>query len=42
MSTQIDVMADLSTPNEIKLGKLIKDKYGTDFYMLDQYPSTVR
>ncbi|EDV25004.1 Aspartate--tRNA ligase, cytoplasmic [Trichoplax sp. H2] len=33
---------DLSTPNEKFLGKLVKAKYGTDFYMLDKYPLAVR
>jgi aspartyl/asparaginyl-tRNA synthetase len=39
---QVDEMEDLSTPNEIHLGSLVKQKYGTDFFMLDQYPSSVR
>lgn len=33
---------DLSTANEKFLGKVIKEKYGTDFYMLDKYPLAVR
>lgn len=33
---------DLSTPNEKFLGKLIKAKYDTDFYILDKYPLAVR
>eukprot|EP00794_Sanderia_malayensis_P003093 gene3093-3559_t len=33
---------DLSTPNEKFLGKLVKAKYGTDFYILDKYPLAVR
>ncbi|CAG7786801.1 unnamed protein product [Allacma fusca] len=33
---------DLSTPNEKLLGRLVKAKYGTDFYMLDKYPLAVR
>lgn len=33
---------DLSTPNEKLLGKLVKAKYGTDFYILDKYPLAVR
>uniref|UniRef100_A0A915L369 Aspartyl-tRNA synthetase n=1 Tax=Romanomermis culicivorax TaxID=13658 RepID=A0A915L369_ROMCU len=33
---------DLSTPNEKLLGKLVKDKYKTDFYILDKYPLSVR
>ncbi len=34
--------ADLSTPDEKLLGKLVKDKYHTDFYILDKYPLAVR
>jgi len=33
---------DLSTPNEKLLGKLVKKKYDTDFYILDKYPLAVR
>uniref|UniRef100_UPI00358E69FB aspartate--tRNA ligase, cytoplasmic isoform X1 n=2 Tax=Myxine glutinosa TaxID=7769 RepID=UPI00358E69FB len=33
---------DLSTPNEKLLGRLIKEKYDTDFYILDKYPLAVR
>ncbi|XP_070517183.1 aspartate--tRNA ligase, cytoplasmic isoform X1 [Cardiocondyla obscurior] len=33
---------DLSTPNEKLLGKLVKSKYDTDFYILDKYPLAVR
>jgi len=33
---------DLSTTNEKHLGRLVKAKYGTDFYMLDKYPLAVR
>ena len=33
---------DLSTPHEKFLGKLVKEKYGTDFYMMDKYPLSVR
>nr|WIM01491.1 cytoplasmic aspartate--tRNA ligase [Limnephilus lunatus] len=33
---------DLSTPDEKFLGKLVKAKYDTDFYMLDKYPLAVR
>ncbi|GAU87499.1 hypothetical protein RvY_00331 [Ramazzottius varieornatus] len=34
--------ADLSTPNEKLLGKLVKAKYDTDFFILDKYPLAVR
>lgn len=33
---------DLSTPNEKLLGKLVKAKYDTDFYILDKYPLVIR
>ncbi|XP_018055090.1 PREDICTED: aspartate--tRNA ligase, cytoplasmic isoform X3 [Atta colombica] len=33
---------DLSTPDEKLLGKLVKTKYDTDFYILDKYPLAVR
>ncbi|XP_050461434.1 aspartate--tRNA ligase, cytoplasmic isoform X1 [Cataglyphis hispanica] len=33
---------DLSTPDEKLLGKLVKLKYDTDFYILDKYPLAVR
>ncbi|XP_044000946.1 aspartate--tRNA ligase, cytoplasmic isoform X1 [Aphidius gifuensis] len=33
---------DLSTPDEKLLGKLVKAKYDTDFYILDKYPLAVR
>ena len=29
---------DLSTPNEKLLGRIVKEKYGTDFFMMDEYP----
>ncbi|KAJ7731776.1 aspartyl-tRNA synthetase cytoplasmic [Mycena metata] len=33
---------DLSTPAEKKLGALVKEKYETDFYILDKFPLAVR
>lgn len=33
---------DLTTTNEKFLGKLVREKYGTDFYILDKYPLCVR
>ncbi|MEJ1281123.1 aspartyl-tRNA synthetase [Cricetulus griseus] len=33
---------DLSTPKEKLLGHLVKEKYDTDFYVLDKYPLAVR
>ncbi|XP_065839423.1 aspartate--tRNA ligase, cytoplasmic-like [Oscarella lobularis] len=39
---EMDDEDDLSTPNEKLLGRLVKEKYDTDFYMLDKYPLAVR
>uniref|UniRef100_A0A915E5M4 Aspartate--tRNA ligase, cytoplasmic n=1 Tax=Ditylenchus dipsaci TaxID=166011 RepID=A0A915E5M4_9BILA len=33
---------DLSTPNEKFLGKLVREKYKTDFFVLDKFPLAVR
>ncbi|KAJ3744346.1 aspartyl-tRNA synthetase [Lentinula detonsa] len=33
---------DLSTRAEIQLGKLIKEKYNTDYYILDLFPKSAR
>ncbi|KAI9360541.1 hypothetical protein BD770DRAFT_441865 [Pilaira anomala] len=33
---------DLSTANEKFLGKLVKEKYHTDFYVLDKFPLAIR
>eukprot|EP00051_Salpingoeca_urceolata_P005661 m.75541 g.75541 ORF g.75541 m.75541 type:complete len:677 (-) comp14485_c0_seq1:103-2133(-) len=33
---------DLSTPQEVKLGKLVAEKYETDFYVLDKFPLCIR
>lgn len=33
---------DLSTPDEKLLGRLVKQKYDTDFFILDKYPLDVR
>ena len=33
---------DISTPHEKALGKLVKDKFETDFYIMDKYPLSVR
>ncbi len=39
---QADPLGDLSTELERELGKLVKAKYHTDFYMLYNYPLAVR
>jgi len=38
----VDPLGDLSTEIERALGKLVKEQYGTDFYILHRYPSAVR
>lgn len=35
-------MEDLSTRDEIRLGQLVKEKYGTDLYILDKFPANAR
>ncbi len=37
-----DYNEDLSTPQEKALGALVKEKYGSDFYIMDKYPLSVR
>lgn len=32
----------MSTPNEKLLGRIIKAKYDTDFYILDKFPLAIR
>lgn len=39
---EIDDLEDLSTPNEKFLGRLVKEKYDTDFYILDKFPLCIR
>ncbi|CAK7273902.1 aspartate--tRNA ligase dps1 [Sporothrix epigloea] len=33
---------DLSTPAEIRLGEVIKEKYNTDYYIIDKFPRSAR
>src|ERR1051326_1221702 len=33
---------DLGTRDEIHLGQMIKEKYGTDYYILDKFPASAR
>jgi len=40
--TDVDPLGDLSTETEKALGKLVKAKYNTDFYMLHRYPLSAR
>jgi aspartyl/asparaginyl-tRNA synthetase len=40
--TEVSPIEDLSTEMERTLGKLVLEKYDTDFYILDKFPSAVR
>ena len=40
--TAQDPDEDLSTPNEKLLGRIVKAKYDTDFFMMDEYPLKIR
>jgi len=33
---------DLSTRAEIRVGQLVKEKYGTDYYIIDKFPASAR
>jgi len=37
-----DEMEDLSTRAEIRIGELIKEKYKTDYYVIDKFPASAR
>eukprot|EP00934_Nitzschia_sp_Nitz4_P002507 Nitzschia sp. Nitz4//scaffold37_size175936//171509//173382//NITZ4_002072-RA/size175936-augustus-gene-0.23-mRNA-1//-1//CDS//3329549866//2497//frame0 len=37
-----DGMNDLTGAMELALGEAVKEKYGTDFFMLDKYPLSIR
>ncbi|QLG73487.1 hypothetical protein HG535_0E05710 [Zygotorulaspora mrakii] len=39
---EIGEFDDLSTENEKFLGKLVREKYDTDFYILDKFPLAIR
>ncbi|KAI8646109.1 hypothetical protein BD408DRAFT_337406 [Parasitella parasitica] len=39
---EVGEFEDLSTANEKFLGKLVKEKYHTDFYVLDKFPLAIR
>ncbi len=38
----VDDFGDLTGAQELRLGELVKAKYGADFFILDKYPSAVR
>jgi len=39
---EVDPLGDIGTEAERVLGRLVKEKYGTDFYMLTRYPLNAR
>ncbi|XP_062164159.1 aspartate--tRNA ligase 2, cytoplasmic [Alnus glutinosa] len=39
---EVDPFGDLNTETERKLGQLVLEKYGTEFYILHRYPLAVR
>lgn len=39
---EVSYLADLSTEMERTLGGLVREKYDTDFYILDKFPSGAR
>ncbi|XP_071689608.1 aspartate--tRNA ligase 2, cytoplasmic-like [Rutidosis leptorrhynchoides] len=39
---EVDPLGDLNTETERTLGKLVAEKYGTEFYILHRYPLAVR
>ncbi|XP_059460896.1 aspartate--tRNA ligase 2, cytoplasmic-like [Corylus avellana] len=39
---EVDPFGDLNTESERKLGQLVLEKYGTEFYILHRYPLAVR
>ncbi len=39
---EVDELEDLSTRAEVRLGQLVKAKYGTDYYILDKFPRAAR
>lgn len=42
VTEQESFITDLTTAQEKQLGKIIREKYDTDFYVLDEFPMVVR
>jgi aspartyl/asparaginyl-tRNA synthetase len=38
----LDDFQDLSTPQEKRLGAIVRERYGTDFWVLERFPMSVR
>lgn len=39
---EVSPLEDVGTRDEIRIGELIKEKYGTDYYILDKFPRSAR
>jgi aspartyl/asparaginyl-tRNA synthetase len=39
---ELEADADINTENEKRLGRLVKAKHGTDYYILDKFPLALR
>ena len=39
---RVSFAAPPSTPSEKALGRIVKEKYGTDFFFMDEYPMSFR
>ncbi|KAJ3119296.1 aspartate--tRNA ligase dps1 [Physocladia obscura] len=39
---EIGEFDDMNTAQEVKLGQLVREKFNTDFYMLDKFPLAIR
>lgn len=39
---ELSIYEDLGTRDEIRLGELVKEKYHTDYYILDRFPAAAR
>lgn len=42
LEEKMEATADINTTNEKLLGKLVKERYGTDFFISDRFPSSAR
>ena len=42
LEEKLEPTDDINTTNEKLLGKLVKERYGTDFFISDRFPSSVR
>ncbi|KAG8341761.1 aspartyl-tRNA synthetase [Trypanosoma vivax] len=42
VDTKLELTEDINTTNEKLLGKLVKERYGVDFFIADRFPSAAR